>query len=112
MWNDSNMKRVIIIIALGAFLVSGSAALAVEKKSGPKPSPKKVEDSAALKSGKSARKASPEPRKQEQAGQKDFDDFIDRNNNGIDDRVEQPKEKTAPEKPRDTTKQDSPPEEK
>ncbi len=106
------MKRVIIIIALGAFLVSSSAALAIEKKSGPKPSPKKAEDSASLKTGKSARKATPEPKKQGLTGQKDFDEFIDRNNNGIDDRVEQPKEKTEPEKAKDTTEQVSPPEEK
>jgi hypothetical protein len=99
-------------MALGALLVTVSAALAVEKKSGPKRLPKKVEDSASLKSGKSARKAAPEPKKQEKAGQKDFDDFIDRNNNGIDDRAEQPKDKTSSEEPKDTTKQDSPPEEK
>jgi hypothetical protein len=109
MLDDSNMKRVIIIMALGALLVTVSAALAVEKRSGPKPLPKKVEDSVSLKSGKSARKAAPEKKKQEPAGQKDF---IDRNNNGIDDRVEQPKEKTAPEKAKDTTEQESPAEEK
>ncbi|MBI5268034.1 MAG: hypothetical protein HY851_12470 [candidate division Zixibacteria bacterium] len=82
------MRRVIvIIIGLIAFLIAGQTSLAVdkvEKKSGqtqtakppaPKPSPRPT---------KPASPKKPDPPK------KKYDDFIDKNKNGIDDRQEKP----------------------
>jgi hypothetical protein len=102
-----SMKRMFIIFLAFVFLFgSCSSVLAIDKKKAkpldPKETPEKIEPK--------SRPVSP-PQKQAPPKQlkpdnpKDFNDFVDKNNNGIDDRVER-KRKSAREKEKIEPKSD------
>jgi preprotein translocase subunit SecG len=94
------MKRVIIIL-ISVFMLN-SLAFGIERKKteiGDSQAPVKIEK-VTIDTGKGE---SPQPNnpgaKQKQAEKKKFDDFIDRDGNGIDDRAEA-KKKNPPPKPK------------
>jgi len=93
------MKKLVIIIgALMALIVWSDPAAAIDKSKKEKPpqADKKVEIKKDKKdTGRKDRVAGSHKTK------KSYDDFVDRNNNGIDDRAEKatPKEKKAPKPP-------------
>jgi hypothetical protein len=87
------LKRV-TIISLVSLLLLAATAIAVEKKSAGKPNPPKTADSASLiknRTQDTARTGAIE--KSKNPSSDSYDDFIDKNNNGIDDRVERRPEK-------------------
>jgi len=87
-----NMKRLVIILCLLAFGL-GTQVSAIDRSKSKKEDLKSVEEKEGLKpkdETKSQEKAKSTDRKQTSPS-KDYNDFIDRNNNGIDDRAERPK---------------------
>lgn len=82
------MRRVLVIIfTLAGFLFAGQTSFAVEKvekKKSPTTQPKPAEPK------KPAPPAKPTPPKKTEPSKKKYDDFIDKNKNGVDDRKEKP----------------------
>ncbi|MBN2226560.1 MAG: hypothetical protein JW763_04285 [candidate division Zixibacteria bacterium] len=108
------MKAPVIIVAmLAAFLLTTTvSAVEVRKTEKPlqekpvqvqKPEPQKTE--ADVKKDTSSGGTADNAQK---PVQKDFDNFVDRNNNGIDDRAEQKHEKPTPEKQKAPAKDKNP----
>jgi len=94
------MIRTIIIFL--AVIWPFSPTFAIEKKIVPKESKATVEKQDSLDNKAKARDDSssdnPAVKRKEKTENKEFDDFIDKNNNGIDDRSEKKKEKIKVEK--------------
>ena len=81
----------LIIACLAGLLIAGASAIAVEKveKKRTTESPKKVTEPA--KPASPAKPTAPTPpAKKGDAQKKKYDDFIDKNKNGVDDRKEKP----------------------
>ena len=98
------MKRLLIYLVCAGFLFSLSGQVhAVEKQKKSKTKVVKKKEASAAK-----KKATPATRKKAPA--KKFDRFVDRNNNGIDDRREHLKQKSAPKRTvqQKTTKKPTP----
>lgn len=86
------MKRAILFLILGLFLVSaGGNAWSVEKKSKDKKPASKTEEKKKPEKKPEAKKPQAPPKKKKP--KKKYDDFVDKNKNGIDDRRENLKKK-------------------
>jgi hypothetical protein len=94
------MKRLIhIILVCGLVLVWLGSAAAIEKSKKPDP-PSDKKPTPTLKDSTGASRSRPDSRVTPPPdGPKKFDDFIDRNNNGIDDRAEKGSTTKKPKKP-------------
>lgn len=86
------MKKVLIYMVLIIFALS-SASFAIDK-TGSKKSVKKTTDQPTDIENKPIDESSKQP--SETGKKKDFNDFVDKNNNGIDDRAEKTKRKSTP----------------
>ena len=108
------MKTPVLIIIMMAMMLMVSTASAVEVRKAEKPSKEKPvqvqkpepqsDESKVTKDSSSGAVTD----KAQKPVQKDFDNFVDRNNNGIDDRAEQKHEKPTPEKEKVNTKDKNP----
>ncbi len=90
------MKRVLIFVFLMVFLL-GSSVSAIEKKETRQATQKEVDKKHITKPGKGAQSGTLKSHNQKQP-KRDYNDFVDRNNNGIDDRIESRKKKAGIEK--------------
>ncbi|MCP4684301.1 MAG: hypothetical protein GY867_02535 [bacterium] len=98
------MKRILTFIFCAAFLVSGGgSAWAVEKKSKEKPKTETEEkkEPAKKEAPKKPAAKKPSPPKKKPETKKKYDDFVDKNKNGIDDRRENLKKKPTEKKKTD-----------
>lgn len=85
------MKRILPYMLALTLLVSGvSAVLAVEKKQKETPPAKKTEQPAKK---ETAKPVDPKAKQVKPAEPKKYDNFVDQNNNGVDDRRENLKKK-------------------
>jgi hypothetical protein len=97
------MRRVIsIIIAAGILSVSAAPLGAIERKEADRAKPAQVEETKPREETAKTEPKKPEEPKRKSKPQSGYDDFIDKNNNGIDDRAEvrkpkSPTDKKAPE---------------
>ncbi|MEW6016152.1 MAG: hypothetical protein AB1690_12650 [Candidatus Zixiibacteriota bacterium] len=97
------MRRVIsIIIAAGLLSVSAAPLGAIERKEADKAKPAQVEGTKPKVETTKTEPKKPDEPKRKSKPQSGYDDFIDKNNNGIDDRAEvrkpkSPTDKKAPE---------------
>lgn len=97
------MRRVIsIIIAAGILSVSAAPLGAIERKEADKAKPAQVEESKPKVETTKTEPKKPEEPKRKSKPLSGYDDFVDKNNNGIDDRAEvrkpkSPTDKKAPE---------------
>lgn len=92
------MKKVIIYICV-VLLLGASCILAIDKKASKKATVKAVEITDSLKAVDGQRLTPPPRNMRDSSSVKDYQDFIDRNNNGIDDRAEDRKKPSPPPKP-------------
>lgn len=109
-----HMRAILIIIVMLAFVFS-SSALAVNKTGAKKLERKKADTLIKIK--KDDLRSSSGTRQSATDRRKDYNDFIDKNNNGLDDRIESRKKKAAESRSSDKKKPDkqkksSPPPEK
>lgn len=94
------MKRVFVYLLTGLFLFVFSGNVTAVTKNDTKPPVKSV----VKKKTKPKKKSKPEPKQSPKSSKKivpakkKYDDFIDKNRNGIDDRKEKLRPKTAPKK--------------
>jgi hypothetical protein len=79
--------------------LSGVSALAVEKKDTKQTSRQKVEKKETTEQNRATQSETLKSHNQDQQKKENSDYFIDANNNGIDDRVENRKKKTEADKP-------------
>lgn len=108
-----HMRSILIVIVMLAFMFS-SSALAVNKTGAKKLDRKKVDTLIKLKKDNLRSSGT---RQSATDRRKDYNDFIDKNNNGLDDRIESRKKKAAESRSSDKKKTDkqkksSPPPEK
>jgi hypothetical protein len=98
------MRKIPIYFIVMVALFISSGAYAIEKRNVEKASPGKPNITAPDTAGASLHR-----NVTDSSARKDFDDFIDRNSNGIDDRLETKKEKNPSENKSDPLKDDSSP---
>ena len=87
------MKRVLTFAFLLVFLL-GTSTLAIEKKETKRATRKEIDKQNVTKSDRGAQSGSLKIHNQAQP-KRDYNDFVDRNNNGIDDRIESRKKKVG-----------------
>jgi hypothetical protein len=82
-----------------ALMIGASCILAIDKKTSKKATVKAVEIADSLKAVDGQRLMPPPRNMPDSSSVKDYQDFIDRNNNGIDDRAEDRKKPSPPPDP-------------
>ena len=90
------MNRLLIFVLMLVFLAV-STALAVEKKETKRVTQKEIDKQEESRSGQGAQAETLKSHNQTQP-KRDYNDFVDRNNNGIDDRIESRKKKAGTDK--------------
>ncbi len=93
------MKTLISILILAGILTMSAAPLgAIERNEADKAKPAQVEESKPKNETTKTEQKKPEEPKRKSKPQSGYDDFVDKNNNGIDDRAEVRKPKNPTEK--------------
>jgi len=93
-----SVRTILIYVVVSLFLFS-TISFAIEKRSGKKLDHKKVDSLIKRDDNQKPQKKNPlRDSRVNRSDQRDYNDFIDRNNNGIDDRVERKKKASSAKK--------------
>ncbi len=103
------LLTILIAVAMVTVLIDPASAIDRSKKDKPKPKPERP---AVDKPTNNQTRTVPDSKatKNTDSRKKNYDDFVDRNNNGIDDRVEKTSKNTSASKEPDSSRSKTPPE--